>query len=324
MNFSRPNIVVSKCIEFDHCRYNGDMIHSSAVLDLKEFVNFIPVCPEVEIGLGVPRKTVRIVEIENKRLLMQSGSETDLTQKMYTFADSFLNSLDNKTIDGFLLKTSSPSCGFKDSKVYKSIEKGSSVRKNSSGFFTEKAEDIFPDSIFETEGRLENFVLREEFYTKIFISAMLKEVLKRDNIRELIEFHTKNKYLIMSYSSAHLKKLGNITANREKKSVAEVYEAYRKEFCEVLKRNRRTGSNINVLLHISGYFSEKLKKEEKQFFLDKVEQYRNKMIPLSSVLSLLESWAIRFDEEYLKTQTIFNPFPKQLIRVTDSGKGREF
>lgn len=90
------------------------------------------------------------------------------------------------------------------------------------------------------------------------------------------------------------------------------------------QKNRRTGSNINVLLHISGYFSEKLKKEEKQFFLDKVEQYKNKMIPLSSVLSLLESWAIRFDEEYLKTQTIFNPFPKKLIRVSDSGKGREF
>jgi uncharacterized protein YbbK (DUF523 family) len=176
MNFSKPNIVVSKCIEIDHCRYNGDMVHSNVVLDLKEFVNFIPVCPEVEIGLGVPRKTVRIVEIENNRLLIQSGSENDLTHKMYSFADLFLNNLNNKNIDAFLLKTSSPSCGYKDSKVYKSFEKGSSVRKNSSGFFTERAETIFPDLIFETEGRLENFVLREEFYTKIFISAMLRDI----------------------------------------------------------------------------------------------------------------------------------------------------
>ena len=323
MNFSKPNIVVSKCIEFDKCRYNGDIIHSSAVSDLKEFVNFIPVCPEVEIGLGIPRPTIKIIENKEGRILVGSTSGQNITEKMNEFTESFFYNINKSEIDGFLLKSSSPSCGYKDSKVYSTLEKGMAVRKNSSGFFTEKAEENFPNLFYETEGRLENFGIREEYYTKIFVSAKLREIIKNDKIKELIEFHSKNKYLLMSYSSNQLKKLGNIIANREKKELKDVFSEYKKEFQNTMKKNRKAGGNINVMLHIMGYFSEKIKKEERDFFLEKIEEYKNKMIPLSLIVSILESWTIRFNEEYLEGQSIFNPFPKKLIRVTDSGKGRD-
>lgn len=323
LKFVKPNIVISRCIEFCSCRYNAEMIHSSTVNDLKEFVNFITVCPEVDIGMSIPRKSVRIVEYDNKRLLIQPGTEEDYSERMYSFSENFLNNLNKSDIEGILLKTSSPSCRYKDTKVYKTLEKGSSIRKNSSGFFTEKAEQIFPNVIFETEGRLENFIIREEFYTKIFISAMLKEVLKSKKIKDLIDFHSKNKYLFMSYSQEHLKKMGNIVANRIGKNLDEIYNDYKSEFNYLIKKSRKNGNNINVLLHIFGYFSEKITKDEKEFFLEKIEQYKEKMVPFSLVVSILESWTVRFNEEYLKNQTIFNPFPKKLIKVTDSGKGRE-
>lgn len=321
--FSRPKIVVSKCIEFEACRYNGDIIHSQTVAELKKYVDFIPVCPEVEIGMGVPRMSVRIVDVDGEKKLVAGKTGEDFTEKMREFANSFIEKYKKNDFDGFILKTSSPSCGYKDARVYTAVEGGSSIRKNYSGFFAEAVESQFQGKIFETEGRLENFNIREDFYTKIFIAASFRDLKENMKINELVDFHSRNKYLLMSYSSSALKKMGNTAANRENKGVAVIFEEYEKELSNAVNKKRKPGTNINVLLHLMGYFSNKITKEEKEFFLEKVEQYKKQMIPLSVPLSLIEMWAIRFNEDYLCRQTILNPFPKELISVTDSGKGRE-
>ena len=155
--FSRPKIVVSKCIEFCACRYNGDVIHSQTVADMTKFADFLPVCPEVEIGMGVPRISVRIVDNEGIKKLVAGKTGEDFTEKMNIFSEVFLEKLNRNDIDGFIFKTSSPSCGYRDARVYSAVEGGTSIRKNYWGFFEEKPKKKLEGKIFKREGGREIF-----------------------------------------------------------------------------------------------------------------------------------------------------------------------
>lgn len=139
----------------------------------------------------------------------------------------------------------------------------------------------------------------------------------------LIEFHSKNKLLFMAYGQVKLKSLGQIVANKDKKDVEEVFSRYSEKLYELLQNNPDFHKWINVLMHGFGFISHELNKEEKKFFLEKIEEYRDERIPRSTIKSILHSWAIRFDNQHLLTQTLLNPFPNDLVEITDSGKGRK-
>lgn len=310
--FARPKIVVSKCIEFDHCRYDGSLIPSDFVNALKPHVDFSPVCAEMEIGLGVPRSSVRIVSIDGELRLIQPISGLDVTDKMKAFSNQFLSSL--KGVDGFILKYRSPSCGMKNIRVYSSAEKSGATSK-ASGFFGGAAIRFFPYLAIEDEGRLRNINIREHFLTKLYALANLRDVQSRGSLAELIQFHTANKLLLMSYSQRESKVLGNIVANHEKLDLAEQFRLYRVHLAEALKGPTKFTSKINVLMHSLGYFSDGLTQQEKAHFLQSLERYRNKKIPFSSLSVMLQSWIARFDEEYLRNQTFFEPFSEELIEL---------
>lgn len=314
MIFSKPKVVVSKCLGFSKCRWNGTSIPDHFVKALGKHVTFIPVCPEVEIGLGVPRDTIRIV---NKRLI-QPKTGKDLTEKMNKFSDKFLNNL--KDIDGFILKYKSPSCGLKNVPVYPST--GKVQAKNSGpGFFGRKVLKKFKGLPIEDEGRLKNFKIREHFLTKLFTFADFKRVKKKRSVARLIDFHTKNKFLLMAYNQKELKILGQILANqgRNFKITSDEYE---KHLLKALSTAPRYTSNINVVMHAYSHFARKLRPEEKRYFQKLVKEYRDAKIPLSAILILLKDWVLRFNDDYLAKQTFFQPFPEDLVEITDSGKGR--
>ncbi|NCC81586.1 MAG: DUF1722 domain-containing protein [Clostridia bacterium] len=320
--FSRPKILVSKCIEFDHCRYDGSMISSKLVEDLKEYVDFIPVCAEMEIGFPSPRESLRLVGTEEDPHLVKSNSGEDYTDKMVSFAKDFLEKNTND-IDGAILKSKSPSCGIKEVKVYKSHGKAMSLGKKGKGIFGNVVLEYHSEIPIEDEARLSDFAIRENFLTKIFLIADYKETIKSKKMKDLIDFHSRNKYLLMMYNQSQLKILGSILGNHDKKNHEEVFSLYTDNLLKAIKRNPSYKTKINMLLHIFGYFSDELNSEEKAFFLDNLENYRNSKVPFSLPLSVLYSWAIRFNQEYLKRQRIFKSFPSALINVTDSGKGRE-
>ena len=155
--FSKPIVVVSKCIEFEFCRWNGMIIKSPFVKLLKSYVDFRPVCAEMEIGLGTPRDPVRLV-LENEDLKMiQPSTNRNLTSEMTNFSKDYLDSLG--IVDGFILKSKSPSCGLFQTKHYSSIIKGSHVSQKGPGLFGKAVTSRFPDKAIETEGRLTNFGL---------------------------------------------------------------------------------------------------------------------------------------------------------------------
>jgi uncharacterized protein YbgA (DUF1722 family)/uncharacterized protein YbbK (DUF523 family) len=307
--FPKPNVVISRCITFEPVRYNAQIISSEFVEKLKPFVNFLPVCPEVEIGLGVPRDPIRIVLVNGERRLMQPSTGLDFTEKMEQFANSYLNSLDE--VDGFILKRGSPSSGFKNVKVYPRMEKSSPVGKGP-GFFGDAVLRKYPNLAIEDELRLLNYRIREHFLTKLFALASFRDVKKSGRIKELVRFHSENKYLLTAYNQKELRTLGKIVANQEAKYIAEIFENYETHLQLALARTPSIGANINVMLKMMGYFSRQLSKEEKSFFLESVDRYKAGRLALSANLSVLRAWIVRFKEEYLMNQTFLQPYPEEL------------
>ncbi|MGQ9543838.1 MAG: YbgA family protein [Candidatus Bathyarchaeia archaeon] len=221
--FVKPTILISKCITFENVRWNAQTIASDFVEKLKPSVNFIPVCPEVQIGLGVPRNPLRIVLVNGEKRLIQQAADLDLTQKMQNFTESFLSSL--RDVDGFILKSGSPSCGFKNVKIYPNIGKSASIGRGS-GFFGGAVVEKFPDLVIEDEKRLLNSRIREHFLTKLYTHANFRIVKKSTSIRQLVRFHSENKLLLAAYNQKELKILGRIVANQEDVPFIQLIEFY--------------------------------------------------------------------------------------------------
>lgn len=319
--FVKPNIVISKCIEHGNCRYDGSMIHDDFVKKLQNYVNFIPVCPEMEIGLPSPRQAMRIIEKEGKEELVFSQTGEELTTVMQVYAEEKAEDLVSQEIDGFVLKSRSPSCGIKDVKVYKTFGRSSSLSKKTKGFFSKEVFHVFGQLAIEDEGRLSNYQIREHFCTRIYTHATYREVKKEATMKSLVDFHSKNKYLFMAYHPNHLKTLGKLVGNHEQKKIYEILDEYEVSLNKLLSTTPNTMRFVNMMLHVFGYFSKELNAKEKAYFLDAIEQYTNHKIPQSTVMAILKSWVIRFENEYLMDQKVFEPFPLDLVEVRDSGKG---
>ena len=319
MKIVKPRIVVSKCLEFDTCRYNGLSINDSVIRSLKDYVEFLPVCPEVEIGLGTPRDPIRLINKNNQIKLVQPTTKKDLTKKMQNFSNKFLEKLTQ--VDGFILKNRSPSCGVFGIKVYDGIEKPS-VKFKDKGLFAKSIFHYFPNFPIEEEGRLKNREIREHFFTAIFTIAKYREYIINPTKAKLIEFHSKNKYLFMMYNQTIMKKMGILLASLSERKLEETINLYFDMLKKLFSRKPNKRSVINVHMHALGYFSKDLNSKEKAHFLSTLEKLRSQIISVSAVNTILESWMARYDQPYLSKQTFFQPFPSQLITSSDSGKGR--
>jgi uncharacterized protein YbgA (DUF1722 family)/uncharacterized protein YbbK (DUF523 family) len=318
--FPKPKIVVSRCLEFDACRYNGAMIPSEVVRSLKPHADFIPTCPEMEIGLGVPRDPIRIVETEAGLTLVQPSTGRDVTADMTSFAEAFLASVGE--VDGFILKYRSPSCGLKEVKVFASAGSKTLAGKGP-GFFGGAVLARFPQLAVEDEGRLNNFRIREHFLTRIFTLASFRDTERAASMRELVAFQARNKLLLMAYNQKEMRHLGRLVANLEKRPVPQVFGEYREHLRSAFATAPRYTSCINVLMHALGYFSEGLSKQEKAYFLNSLEEYRAERVPLSVPVGIIKAYIVRFGEDYLAQQSFFAPYPARLVEITDSGKGRD-
>lgn len=319
--FVKPNVVISKCLEFEACRYNGDVIHDFTVQQLMSYVNFIPVCPEVEIGLGTPRETIRIVQENGENRLIQPSTKVDLTDKMKSFSMDFLGQLSG--IDGFIMKNRSPSCGLQDVKIYAKADQSPTVGRDA-GIFGANIIAKFGHLALEEEGRLKNFKIRELFLTKLFTLAIFRKLKEEERIQSLIQFQSENKYLFMMYNQVIQKELGRIIALHKSIDTTSLFREYEQKLYELFQKAPSSTSVINVCQHIYGYFKKELNPKEKEYFNTLLEKFREKKVPLSTIMTLLKSWAIRFEMEYLIQQRIFEAYPEQLVEITDSGKGRDY
>ena len=317
----QPKVVVSQCLGFKKCRYNGQTIPNEFVEKLGEFVDYITNCPEEEIGLGTPRDPIRIGRKNDKLHMVQPATGNDVTERMQNFAMDYLQNLDE--VDGFLMKNRSPSCGINDVKIYHHLDEPTGADRGK-GFFGGQISEYYPGAAIEDEGRLRNFKIREHYLTKLFTNARFREIAQEHKMKDIVKFHSNHKYLFLAYNEQAMRACGSIVANHEQKPAEEVFANYKEKMQEILEKPAKYTAIINTLHHIFGGISDNLSSDEKQFFLNSVEEYRDERVPLSTIIHMLKSYAIRFDNDYLKNQVFLEPYPRELVEITDSGKGRSY
>lgn len=318
----KPIVFVSRCLGFESCRWNGMILHSDIVELLRPYVDFLTACPEMEMGLGVPRNPIRVVENKDSVSLVQPSTGLDLTEKMTAFSDKIIKELKDKGIDAFILKDASPSCGYKNVKHYTKADQKNTTTKGF-GIFGKKIKDGFPFTAVEDEGRLTNFALREVFLTRLFVATAFREIKLSGKMKDLVDFQAKNKLLFLAYNESGMRKLGKLTANAEKNTTEKVYAAYETELGNIFIKPAKPGAAVNVLQHAFGYFSDNISKDERLHYLKQLEKFKKGKLPLSAVTLLTMSYITRFKIAYLKEQTFFAPYPESLVSISDSGAGRD-
>ncbi|MGD9949653.1 MAG: YbgA family protein [Desulfobulbus sp.] len=318
--FPRPRILVSRCLGFAACRYDGAILKNSFVEQLQSQVDLIPVCPEADCGLGIPRPPIRLCSSEQGLVVYQPATSRDVTARLQAMIATILT--ENPQVDGAILKSKSPSCGLFDAKIYQGVEKPQPLGKGA-GVFGEQVLRHCVGGAIDDEMRLTNIILREHFLIKAFTLARIRELSTRPTMGALVAFHASHKLLFLAYNQSHFRLAGKIVANQEKLPVAEVVQRYREQLVHILETPMRIPGVINTLYHAFGWISEHLGAEEKQYLINTIEEYRDERLPLQAVTRLIEAHALRFSNEYLLSQIFLRPYPRALAGLHDSGRGRE-
>lgn len=308
----RPKLIVSKCLDFQKCRYDGQGYNDKTISTLKEHADIKVVCPEVEMGLETPRNAIRIEQHGNELKLIQHNSKLDLSEDMNNFSDKFLSELSD--IDGFILKSKSPSCGINDVKIYHQGNK-CSIRSDGNGFFSSKVMNKFDYLPIENEGRLKNYSIRDSFFTKVFAINNFK---KSSSIKE---FHKQNYLLLNSYEENISKELLKIV-EKNNFTINDRCE-YEKIFYEILKNDRDKVKKLEIIMKVFERYKNKLNNDEINMFNDLIKSYQNEKIPFNTLAIAIRMYAVRFNDNELLNQTFFSPYPEGLISICDSGKGRD-
>jgi uncharacterized protein YbgA (DUF1722 family)/uncharacterized protein YbbK (DUF523 family) len=293
------------------------MIGSEIIRSMMDHVDIIHDCPEMGIGLGVPRPPVKVYEDGDGYHLYQPSTDLDHTEKMESFVEELLERIGD--VDGFILKAKSPSCGMGDVKIYAKKEKGTKKRMGS-GFLGRIAEEKYNHLALETEKRLMDERIRDHFLTKLFTISRFRKV---EDAKGLIDFHTRSKYLLMAYDQNTMRKMGRVVSSQKELGINDAIRQYHELLGSALVKGPRYTSHINVLMHCFGFVSSELTDDEKRFFLDSVEMYRDDRIPLSSLKTMVNSWIVRFNVKYLKDQYYFDPYPLELVEKIDKKRDRE-
>jgi uncharacterized protein YbgA (DUF1722 family)/uncharacterized protein YbbK (DUF523 family) len=294
---------MSLCLGDAPVRYDGAAIADAFAKRLAAFVELRPICPELEIGLGVPRAPIHI----DHGRLVQPSTGVDVTDRMRRFATGFLDGLGE--VDGFLLKAKSPSCGVRDVKL-RPAGKGP-------GFFAEAVLARHPGLPVEDEKRMTNLRIREHFLTRLFAAAELRSVR---SMGALVRFHARHKLLLLACRERSMRSLGRIVANHERRPLREALAAYRAGFGEALAEPPGPGPLANVLEHALGHVSDDLTAAERRHFLSAVRRFRAGRLPLSVPAGVLRAWLARHPRPYLDGQSFFDPFPEELADLSDSGR----
>ncbi len=303
---------VSSCLLGNEVRYNGGHSRNKFVVEnLGQWFDWVPVCPEVEIGMGTPRPTVRLESAGSGISLVSPSTSKDFTRKMSSFAGKRVRELKKTDLDGYIVKSRSPSCGMERVKVYgdKNVK-----RHNGVGIFTEVLMSLWPTLPVEEEGRLNDSRIRENFIERVFCRnrwrALASAGLSR---RRLIAFHTAHKMLLRAHNESGYRRLGRIVASAAQISDRSLYNDYELGFYETLKTPATVKKHRNVLSHAQGYLKRALDPAEKREIATAIDDYAAGLLPLIVPLTLLRFNIRKHGVEYLAGQLYFDPHPKELM-----------
>jgi len=303
---------ISSCLLGENVRYDGGHQKDGYITGvLADHFTWVPVCPELEVGMGVPREPIRLVGDAAAPRLMGVTSGTDHTERMNEFARRRVDELRRRELSGYILKRASPSCGLERVKVY--AGEGPAARTGT-GLFARGLTDALPLLPVEEEGRLNDAHLRDNFITRVFAYRRLAALRESEpRPAAVVEFHTAHKYLLLAHSPAAYARLGRLVAEVARPPRARWLDAYGAGFMEALAARATIKKHVNVLQHIMGFFKKQLAAAEKRELLGVIGDYAAGLVPLVVPITLINHYVARFDMAYVRDQIYLKPHPKELM-----------
>ncbi len=301
---------ISSCLLGEEVRFDGGHKNSPYINQtLGLYFRFKPFCPEVDIGLGIPREPIRLVVAEDQtRCVGTKSSELDVTDKLIASADSQQDW--QGKIFGYILKKDSPSCGMERVKQYRN----GSVERTGIGIYANRIMQNFPNLPVEEEGRLGDPILRENFIQRVFIYHRWGQLIGSGlNWESLTRFHGRHKLILMSHNQDMARELGRELSGSYTEDIHEYAEEYLTRLMGILKIKATRGNHVNVLQHIQGYLKKHLDKEDKRELTESIEQYRLGYLPLIVPITLLRHHFLKYPDDYIEQSYYMHPHPQELM-----------
>ena len=306
---------VSSCLLGNAVRYDGGHRRDAFVTDLLgSFVEWVPVCPEVEVGMGTPRPAVRLVGEGGEIRMLEVASGRDHTRAMQRYAARRVRALRDLGLCGYVLKQNSPSCGMARVKIYGEKSASSKSSKNGRGLFASRLMDAYPNLPVEDEGRLNDAKLRENFIERVFAYHRLCGLFRgRWTNGQLVAFHTAHRLQLIAHAPEPTRELGRFVASLAKRPRDEIRERYQRVFMAALSRVASRARNTNALQHAAGQLKKGLDTSSRGELADLIHDYRLGLVPLVVPVTLLRHHARRLEVDALNGQTFLEPHPKELM-----------
>jgi uncharacterized protein YbgA (DUF1722 family)/uncharacterized protein YbbK (DUF523 family) len=309
----RPiRIGISACLLGQQVRFDGGHKRDAFLTEtFARFVEWVPVCPEVECGFGTPREAMRLVRVEHGVRLLTIKTGIDLTTPMERFSRSRVSALAREDLSGYVLKKDSPSCGLHRVKVY---DRHGTPARDGRGLFAAALVEAFPHLPVEEEGRLADPRLRDNFVERVFAYWRLRGLFAaRWTVGDLVRFHTAHKLLLLAHAPEAHRQLGRLVAGARGVSRRDLERRYEDGFMRVLAQLATARRHTNVLQHMAGYFKDRLDAASKRELAEAIADYRRGLVPLVVPLTLLRHHVRMLDVTYLAGQTYLQPHPKELM-----------
>jgi uncharacterized protein YbgA (DUF1722 family)/uncharacterized protein YbbK (DUF523 family) len=303
---------ISTCLLGREVRFDGGHKRDAFLTDtFGQFVEWVPVCPEVEAGFGTPREAMRLVSRGDVIALVTVRSGIDLTARLERYASARVDKLAGEQLSGYVLKKDSPSCGMERVKVY---DANNVPARTGTGLFAAALRARYPALPIEEEGRLSDPRLRDNFIERVFAYRRLLDLFgARWSVGALVRFHTAHKLTLMSHSVEAYRSLGRLVADAASLDRAELRERYASEFMRALEAIATPRRHTNVLQHMAGYFKTLLNEGDKAELTSTIEDYRLGLVPLIVPITLIRHHVQHHAVEYLAGQVYLAPHPKELM-----------
>ena len=311
---TRPiKIGVSSCIIGEEVRWNGGHARQRWLTDVFwDFVDYVPVCPEVEVGMGVPRPTVRLERHGSGIRMIDPKNEVDWTAAMNRLSRSRASEMESHDLCGFVLKKNSPTCGLERVKVVH--EGGGGASKDGQGLFASALVHRFPHLPIEEEGRLNDPQIRENFVERVFAFRRVKDVFKpRWTVGDVVEFHTREKLLLRAHDEVRYRELGVLVANSKAIPRGAFKDDYMDRYMAALRRRATVAKHGNVLQHMVGFLRRVDDEAGREEMQGAIEDFRAGLVPLIVPTTLIRHLAKRHDQRILLESSYLSPHPKELM-----------
>jgi len=306
----KVKVGISQCLLGVKVRYDGGHKQNRFCQnELSRTFEFVPLCPEVGIGLPIPRKTIRLVgDIDSPRAVYSDDASVDFTQPLQEFADQNQSQL--AAMSGYIFCKASPSCGVERVKVY--AENGHSQSKGM-GIFAARVKKLFPLLPIEEDGRLNDPLLRDSFIKRVYVYHDWQQLQAAGMTKDkLYQFHARHKFTLLAHCQKIYRQLGPMVASLNQQSVDSIAPEYISLVMQALKKTATRSNNTNVLMHLQGYLKESLPAQDKAELAACIIEYRKGILPILSPLTLLRHHFQHFPNDYIAQQSFLNPYPKEL------------